>query len=49
MDRLSRPIRQAIASVREALSNDGIRRLEIVWSLGIAADTALLVVLLVVV
>ena len=49
MHRLTGPVRSAIAAVREALSNDGIRRLEIVWSLGIAADTALLVVLLVVV
>lgn len=38
-----------VAAVREALSNDGIRRLELVWSIGIAADAALLVVLLVVV
>lgn len=49
MERLTRPIRAAVAALREALANDGIRRLEIVWSLGIAADTALLVVLLVVV
>jgi MFS family permease len=49
MDRLRGPIRSTIAAVREALSNDGIRRLELVWSIGIAADAALLVVLLVVV
>jgi len=49
MDRLRGPIRATIAAVREALSNDGIRRLELVWSIGIAADAALLVVLLVVV
>ena len=49
MERLSRPIRAAVAALREALANDGIRRLEIVWSLGIGADAALLVVLLVVV
>jgi MFS family permease len=43
------PIRATVAAVREALANDGIRRLELVWSIGIAADAALLVVLLVVV
>ena len=40
-------IRAAAAALREALGNEGIRRLEIAWTLGIAADTALLVVLLV--
>jgi MFS family permease len=40
-------IRAAIASVLEALSNDGIRRLELVWSVGLAADLGLLVVLFV--
>jgi MFS family permease len=49
MERILRPIRAAIAAVREALGNDGIRRLELVWAIGIAADAALLVVLLVVV
>jgi MFS family permease len=49
MARLMGPIRATVAAVREALSNDGIRRLELVWSIGIAADAALLVVLLVVV
>ena len=49
MDRLRGPIRATIAAVREALANDGIRRLELVWAIGIAADAALLVVLLVVV
>ena len=46
---LGGPIRATIAAVREALANDGIRRLELVWAIGIAADAALLVVLLVVV
>ena len=49
MQRLTGPLRSSFASLREALSNDGIRRLEIAWMLGIAADTALTVVLLVVV
>ena len=49
MGRLAGPIRATVAAVREALANDGIRRLELVWSIGIAADAALLVVLLVVV
>ncbi|HSL97739.1 MAG TPA: MFS transporter [Candidatus Deferrimicrobiaceae bacterium] len=49
MARLTSPVRASIAAVRTALLNDGIRRLEAVWSLGIAADTAFLVVLLVVV
>ena len=41
------PIAASITAVREALANDGIRRLEIGWAVGIAADSALLVVLLV--
>lgn len=49
MGRLAGPIRATIAAVREALANDGIRRLELVWAIGIAADAALMVVLLVVV
>lgn len=49
MGRVWGPIRATIAAVREALSNDGIRRLELIWAIGIAADAALLVVLLVVV
>jgi MFS family permease len=49
MGRLGGPIRATIEAVREALANDGIRRLELVWTVGIAADAALLVVLLVVV
>jgi MFS family permease len=47
--RLIGPVRTTVAAVREALANDGIRRLELVWAIGIAADAALLVVLLVVV
>lgn len=49
MSALTRPIRSLLASLREAMSNEGIRRLEASWALGIAADTGLLVVLLVVV
>jgi len=47
MGRLADPIRATVAAVREALANEGIRRLELIWSIGIAADAALLVVLLV--
>ena len=46
---LGGPIRATVAAVRQALANDGIRRLESVWAIGTAADAALLVVLLVVV
>ncbi len=49
MGRLLRSLRTSVEAVRTALGNDGIRRLELVWSVGIAADTALLVILLVVV
>jgi MFS family permease len=49
MGRILGPIRATVAAVREALANDGIRRLELIWALGIAADAALMVVLLVVV
>jgi MFS family permease len=49
MSRLSGPIRSTLAALRLALSNDGIRRMAVYWALGIAADTGLLVVLLVVV
>jgi MFS family permease len=50
--RVTRPdapqaLRSAIASLRQALANDGIRRLGISWMLGIAADSALFVVTLV--
>lgn len=40
-------IAASIAAVRQAMANDGIRRLEVGWAVGIAADSALLVVLLV--
>ncbi len=46
---LSRPIRALLTSLRAAMSNEGIRRLEASWAFGIAADSGLLVVLLVVV
>lgn len=49
MAHLADPIRATVAAVREALASDGIRRLELIWAIGIAADAALLVVLLVVV
>ena len=49
MRALTRPLRSLLASLREALSNEGIRRLEASWALGIAADTGLLVVLIVVI
>jgi MFS family permease len=48
MSRLGAPIRRTLAALRDALANEGIRRLEVGWSLGIAADLALTVVLLVV-
>lgn len=47
MTDLARSIRSLMSSLREALSNEGIRRLEASWALGIAADTGLLVLLLV--
>ncbi|MEA2609049.1 MAG: hypothetical protein QOJ75_1292, partial [Chloroflexota bacterium] len=43
----SRVLRSALTSLRQALANDGIRRLGISWTLGIAADSALVVVMLV--
>ena len=43
----SRAIRSALAALRVALANDGIRRLGLSWMLGIAADSALVVVMLV--
>src|SRR5215212_5114832 len=49
MGPLTRPIRSLLGSLREAMANEGIRRLEASWALGIAADTGLLVVLLVVI
>jgi hypothetical protein len=41
------PIRSLLRSLRDAMANDGIRRLEASWTLGIAADAGLLVVLLI--
>jgi MFS family permease len=46
---MSRLVRETAEALRLAFSNPGIRRLELAWLLGIAADSALLVVLLVVV
>ena len=43
-----RPVRSAVEALREAMANDGIRRLELAWMIGIGADMALTVVLLVV-
>jgi hypothetical protein len=40
-------LRAARANLRQALANDGIRRLGITWTLGVAADAALVVVTLV--
>jgi MFS family permease len=40
-------LRSALAALRQAFANDGIRRLGISWMLGVAADTALFVVTLV--
>jgi MFS family permease len=40
-------VRSAVAAVRAAFANDGIRRLGISWTFGIAADAALTVVMLV--
>jgi len=40
-------LRSAGVALRQALANDGIRRLGISWTLGIAADSALIVVTLV--
>jgi MFS family permease len=46
--RFTAPLRTTVASLREALGNDGIRRLELGWTVGIAADAGLTVVLLVI-
>jgi len=40
-------VRTAIGTLREALANDGIRRLGFTWMLGVAADGAVVVVALV--
>jgi MFS family permease len=47
MPRAPAVIRSTLAALRPALANDGIRRLGISWTLGIAADSALTVVTLV--
>jgi MFS family permease len=47
MTALLRPLRSLLGSLRDAMANDGIRRLEAFWALGIAADTGILVVLLI--
>ncbi|HEX2626583.1 MAG TPA: cyclic nucleotide-binding domain-containing protein [Candidatus Limnocylindrales bacterium] len=41
------PVRSLLKSLRAALANDGLRRIEAFWTLGIAADAGLLVVLLI--
>ena len=41
------PVRSLLRSLRDAMANDGIRRIEAFWTLGIAADAGLLVILLV--
>jgi hypothetical protein len=41
------PLRSLARSLRDALANDGIRRIETFWTLGTAADAGLLVVLLI--
>jgi hypothetical protein len=45
--RLLGPVSASLTAIRRTLANDGLRRLEIAWTLGVAADQALLVVLLV--
>jgi MFS family permease len=47
MTRLGTAVRASADALREALANTAIRRLEVAWGLGIAADGALSVVLLV--
>jgi MFS family permease len=44
---LLRPVRSVVGSLGDALDNQGIRRIEAFWTLGIAADAGLLVVLLI--
>jgi MFS family permease len=43
----TRSLASLIQSLRDAMANDGIRRIEAFWTLGIAADAGLMVVLLV--
>src|SRR2546426_1825098 len=40
-------LQSALGALRQALANDGIRRLGVSWTVGIAADSALVVVMLV--
>ena len=47
MPRARQALRTTISALRQALANDGIRRLGVSWTLGIAADGALIVVTLV--
>jgi MFS family permease len=47
MPEVRQALRSALAAVRQASANDGIRRLGISWMLGVAADTGLFVVTLV--
>jgi hypothetical protein len=47
MPEVPQALRSAVAALRQALANDGIRRLGISWMMGVAADSALLVVTLV--
>jgi len=49
MSRFGGPVRTAVNALREAMANNGIRRLELAWMIGIGADMALTVILLVVV
>jgi MFS family permease len=49
MSAILRPLRSLAGSLHQAMSNEGIRRLEASWALGIAADAGLMVVLIVVV
>lgn len=42
-----RALRSAVAALRQAFANDGIRRLGLSWTIGVAADAALVVVALV--
>ena len=47
MTRIQQSVRSSFGALREAFANDGIRRLGISWTLGVAADAALVVVTLV--
>jgi hypothetical protein len=47
LPRMPGVLRTTLTNLRHAFANDGIRRLGITWTLGIAADTALTVVTIV--